>query len=294
MILEILPRSLEGNHNVKEILSDNKSVIYHKALDKDLIKKEIYLTSALIVFVLKGRQVIFDRNGKDIVLEKNSLSFFSKDVYWVSDYILNDESFEALLFFVDHSVIEKFVATSHDIESQKFLIPDAQCSPLYALQANSQIMNYVDSLMSVYSRENNTDALLEIKLLELLHLIAIQDKDKAFLDTLINYQKSNEKRRIREFMDAFYLKNLKIDDFALLTGRSTSTFIREFKRTYNTTPSQWLMEKRLDKAHDLLTRDGLSVTDAAFEVGYENVSHFIKLYKRKFSITPKKAKSISC
>lgn len=87
-----------------------------------------------------------------------------------------------------------------------------------------------------------------------------------------------------------YLRNLRVEDYALLTGRSKSTFIREFKQLYNNTPNQWLITQRLDKAHEILTNSESSVTDVAFEVGYENVSHFISAYKRRFNITPNQAK----
>ena len=86
------------------------------------------------------------------------------------------------------------------------------------------------------------------------------------------------------------MKNLKVADYALLTGRSVSTFMREFKKLYQTTPNQWLIERRLEKAHHLLTHTDMNVTDVAVEVGYDNVSHFIKAYKIRHRQTPKQTK----
>ncbi len=78
-----------------------------------------------------------------------------------------------------------------------------------------------------------------------------------------------------------YDKNLTIADFADLSGRSLSTFNREFKLRHNKTPKQWLIEKKIFKAKELLD-EGFSV-----EVGYHNVSHFIKAYKSIYGKTPK-------
>ncbi|MBL4673950.1 MAG: helix-turn-helix transcriptional regulator, partial [Arenicella sp.] len=84
-----------------------------------------------------------------------------------------------------------------------------------------------------------------------------------------------------------YLSNLKISDYAILTGRSDSTFNRDFKRLFGTTPKKWLITKRLSKSHQLLCNTELNVTQVAIEVGYENVSHFIAAYKKTYGVTPK-------
>jgi transcriptional regulator GlxA family with amidase domain len=94
-------------------------------------------------------------------------------------------------------------------------------------------------------------------------------------------------------MEDNYLGNLKINDYAILTGRSVSTFTREFKRLYGITPNKWLIKKRLKKAHDLLNDTNMNVTQVSMEVGYENISHFIKAYKEVYGVTPKLTKNIT-
>jgi len=88
-------------------------------------------------------------------------------------------------------------------------------------------------------------------------------------------------------MEDNYLSNLKISDYATLTGRSDSSFNRDFKRLFGTTPKKWLITKRLSKSHKLLRNTNLNVTQIAMEVGYENVSHFIEAYKKRYGMTPK-------
>jgi AraC-like DNA-binding protein len=83
-----------------------------------------------------------------------------------------------------------------------------------------------------------------------------------------------------------YDKNMTIADFASLSGRSLSTFNREFKEKYHSTPKQWLIEKKMNRAFELL-QEGKNVTESAFEVGYLNVSNFIKAYKSVYGETPK-------
>jgi len=130
--------------------------------------------------------------------------------------------------------------------------------------------------LKIENRHDN--ALLELKLLEFLHLVMLDEKD-MFLNILYASRKQKQERDIAVFMQSHFEKRL--------SGRSLSTFTRDFKRKYHQTPKQWLIEKRVEKAHKLLAQ-GMSVTDSAFEVGYQNVSHFIAAYKSVYTHTPKK------
>ena len=74
-------------------------------------------------------------------------------------------------------------------------------------------------------------------------------------------------------------------EFARATGRSLSTFKRDFKKFTNLSPERWLTNRRLLAAHDLLRRDR-RVSDVCFDVGFKNVSHFSAIFKKKFGVTP--------
>ena len=53
---------------------------------------------------------------------------------------------------------------------------------------------------------------------------------------------------------------------------------------------QWLQNKKLDQANQLLMNTDLSVTHIAADLGFDNVSHFIKIFKQKYKTTPKQFK----
>jgi AraC-like DNA-binding protein len=133
-------------------------------------------------------------------------------------------------------------------------------------------------------KQNNNSPLVDIKIIEFLLLLAADSKNIDFIASLI---KSKQKRRIKQFMEDNYLGSLKVTDYAYLTGRSISTFNREFKRLYDSTPNKWLIHKRLSKSKELLISTNKTVTEVSIEVGYENISHFINAYKNQYGITPK-------
>ena len=76
-----------------------------------------------------------------------------------------------------------------------------------------------------------------------------------------------------------------MSEFARVSGRSLSTFKRDFKKMSELSPERWLTDRRLRAALDLLKR-GRRVSDACFDVGFKNVSHLSAIFKKKFGITP--------
>ena len=60
-----------------------------------------------------------------------------------------------------------------------------------------------------------------------------------------------------------------------------------FKELYGTTVYGYLLEKKLEFALHKLEEGKTKVKDIAFEIGYENPSHFISAFKKKYSLTPK-------
>lgn len=292
MTLEVIPQALYSLENVKPVLVDGNSSILHKTLNADLLNKAIYISTSLIVYLKRGRQIIRDYDGVDNVVPEGHLIFLSKGVYTVSDFVTMDGQFEANLFFFDDGLIKKYLGSDNLKVDRGAARENAHGT--YTLHANQQIRRYIDSLEHVYKGERGTGALLELKLLELLHLIAMQDGSMRFVDELsVNGKNVRQRRAITDFMERYYSHKLKIEDYALLTGRSVSTFVRDFKRIYNTTPNRWIVEHKIGIAHQLLLSENYSVTHAASEVGYENISHFISEYKRRFGVTPKKAKILA-
>ncbi|NIR93937.1 MAG: helix-turn-helix transcriptional regulator, partial [Gammaproteobacteria bacterium] len=69
------------------------------------------------------------------------------------------------------------------------------------------------------------------------------------------------KRNITRLLEAHDVLNLSVSDLAHISGRSLSSFNRDFKAIYQVPPQQWLRDKRLSHAKELLSQQGLSVTD---------------------------------
>lgn len=281
MTLEIIPEKLFTMHNVKPLVHQNNAVIFHKILHKNLLDKEIYLSQSAIIFLVKGSQILHQSSGENIKANQGDLLFLAKDLYSVSDYTTQNNQFEAVLFFITDEIIDR-LRPKNPISSEH----------VQTYSTTPQITKFMASLVDIYANQPNVEQILEPKLQELLALIGQTSSGVGFLN---NFYKSTlgRKRDIRQFMKDNYLKNLKVDDYATLTGHSKSTFTREFKKLYGATPHQWLIEQRLIKAHNILTENSSSVLQTALAVGYENVSHFATAYKNKYKQSPSQTKNIN-
>lgn len=283
MSLDILPQSLFGNNKLKIMLKNANSAIIYKRLDNDLLDKEVFVTTPLVLYVLKGVQRIDNSDGAALTVGEGEMIYFPKDIYMVSDFVAANDGFEAVLFFLSDDAIHNLSASikerskSSDEESSQPLLMTADC----------QIVDFMDSLRLVYKHEHRSKELLDVKLLELLYLISFSDNER-FLSAIVNSKRLPRKRNLHQFMEQYYRTNLKMEDYAILTGRSLSSFMRDFKKTFGVTPTQWIIDRRLTQAKEMFSTEDASVTDVATAVGYESASHFISAYKKRYGITPKK------
>lgn len=78
-----------------------------------------------------------------------------------------------------------------------------------------------------------------------------------------------------------------LEKFSYLTGRSLTTFKRDFNQIYGSTPQRWLTNKRLKLAHYMLSESKQKPVEVFREVGFENLSHFSYAFKKQFGYPPK-------
>src|SRR5437773_8454672 len=86
--------------------------------------------------------------------------------------------------------------------------------------------------------------------------------------------------RARKFIDDSYHLPLNLAEISKEACLSPYHFLRLFRDTFDTTPHQYLIQKRIDKAKELLRVRSLSVTDVCFEVGFESLGSFSSLFRR--------------
>ena len=78
----------------------------------------------------------------------------------------------------------------------------------------------------------------------------------------------------------------KLTDYAVMTSKSMASFKRDFQKHYGTSPGKWLTVKRLNRAKRFLETGQKNISDITFKSGFNNVSHFSKVFKEYFGKSP--------
>ncbi|WP_244228719.1 helix-turn-helix domain-containing protein [Mucilaginibacter endophyticus] len=152
---------------------------------------------------------------------------------------------------------------------------------------NPLLESFVTSLMPYFDMQQDLpEELVKLKLEEALTILRAIDES---IDGLLSDFSDPGKIDIATYMEKNFMFNLTLENFSLLTGRSISTFNRDFRKSFNTPPQKWLMQKRLELAHYLLFEKKIKPADVYVEVGFENFSHFSYSFKKYFGYSPKRS-----
>ncbi|MRS61491.1 helix-turn-helix domain-containing protein [Larkinella terrae] len=132
-------------------------------------------------------------------------------------------------------------------------------------------------------KEALSEGIVSLKIEEAITILRSID---ASIDPVLANFNEPGKINLADFMEQHYQFNMPMDKFGYLTGRSLTTFKRDFKKTFQTTPQKWLTNKRLELAHYQIKEKKRRPSDVYLEVGFENLSHFGHAFKKRFGYAP--------
>ncbi|WP_299884495.1 helix-turn-helix domain-containing protein [uncultured Ruegeria sp.] len=178
-------------------------------------------------------------------------------------------------------VIEEFLQVTSATGAQT-----APCMPSLFV-GKPCLKAYEAALKEVYAGLDAPFALIKAKLLELLLLLDLHDDQHQLKRFLLNSDRTKGRRNIKQLMRCHVDHGLTVADYACLSGRSLSSFQRDFKRTFGMAPGSWLREAKLAKGRELVESSTLSIEEVAHDIGYADASHSIKEIRRDFGETPK-------
>lgn len=122
----------------------------------------------------------------------------------------------------------------------------------------------------------------KMKIQECIHILVALDERMYYWFSMRNRL---QKIELKTFMEKNFRYNLPLEQLAEAAGRSLSTFRRDFIQEFGTTPSRWLIARRLEEARKLIL-SGRRPGEILVELGFESFSHFTRCYKQKFGVLP--------
>ncbi len=111
-----------------------------------------------------------------------------------------------------------------------------------------------------------------------------------------SYEEKNQRiiTRIEKFIGNHYYMDLSLVDMAESVMYSPPYFCKIFKELTGEGFVKYLTEVRLREANKLLEFSDLKINDIAFRIGYNNPNYFLRVYKKKYGITPSEYRAKVC
>jgi AraC-like DNA-binding protein len=233
-----------------------------------------------ILYVFEGRKTWHTPAGSYDV-RKGSCIFVRKGAHIVEQFI--ESGFCVLLFFVP----DDFICDTLRSRSKPIISRERKYEPVIMLEESEMLHSFFVSMTTHFGENKEPDtSLLELKFKELILTIADDTRNSQLLSYFCSLMNDPQTVSMQRVMDENFCYNLKLEEYAELCNRSLSAFKRDFQKAYNTTPGKWLLEKRLNHAMLLLTNRNRTVSEVAFESGFENASHFSRSFKERFGVAP--------
>lgn len=95
-----------------------------------------------------------------------------------------------------------------------------------------------------------------------------------------------QEARAKDMLLAKAQANLSLEEIASACNLSRSYFIQAFRATTDRTPHQWLVERRIDRARDLLKHSDASLSEIAIACGFADQSHFTRTFSQLVGAPP--------
>ncbi len=189
--------------------------------------------------------------------------------------------FKSISVFLDQQTL-KDLSLEYGYHAEKHLSEP----PFISLRPHRLLRSYIASLQpydELLSAENAV--LMGLKMKELV--ILLLQINPELKDVLFNFTEPG-KLDLEAFMNRNFRFNVSLERFAYLTGRSLSTFKRDFEKIFLCRPGKWLQQKRLQEAYFLIKEKGVSPSEVYVEVGFEDLSHFSYAFKKMYGAAPSK------
>jgi AraC-like DNA-binding protein len=281
-------RVLQHPHYYRQFNFSNTLItVFNCPMEARLMKTkfaDLWTEYNYLFYVVDGRKIWHTARGS-YDIQKESCVFVRKGAF-ILEQIL-DVGFCVVLFFIP----DAFICETLKSKPKHLHTEGKHYEPLMLLNTSEPLTAFFLSMSSYFGEAQDPDPLLlELKFKELILTIADNPLNAELLSYFCSLMHEPQSATLQRVMEDNYCFNLKLEQYASLSNRSLSAFKRDFQKIYATTPGKWLLEKRLLHAMNLLGNMNKTITEAAFESGFENNSHFSRSFKQRFGMAPSAVK----
>ncbi|MBC9934704.1 AraC family transcriptional regulator [Chitinophaga qingshengii] len=261
----------------------NPSGITYSCYYKNSRDGEQFVPEHVLSYQLAGRLTI-DNADKTFVFNEGDLRLIRRNqlIKFLKEPPENGP-FQTLSIYLDQDVLKNF-SLEYGYKAETSGVPDG--NNVIKLKDHPLSKSFMMSLLP-YVEEGQVIH-QELQRLKQREAIMILLQSQPELKEILFDFREPGKIDLEEFMNRNFHFNVQLKRFAYLTGRSLATFKRDFEHIFHTSPSRWLLQRRLQEAHYLIREKGRMPSDVYLETGFEDLSHFSFAFKKMYGVAPSK------
>lgn len=252
-------------------------------------RKEIFFVEcSYIAYVISGKR-IFHKLEKSWDLSEGKAVFVKRGTHIAEK--LDGEGWCVMVFFIPDTYLVEFF--QHNRPALAFDSATANIADhVLPLEINDLSQSFFYSMIPYFSQTPAPhEDLLELKFRELLFSILSNSQNQPLLSHL-NSISNGGSYSLQAIMENNFMSNLSLEEYAKLACKSLPTFKRHFQAVYKDTPASWIKKRRIQYAASMLQRSDLSIKDLAYECGFENHTHFNRVFKEITGHSPLEFKKL--
>lgn len=269
----------------------------------ELSKKAKELNPNMTTLIVSGyedfkyAQTALRYGVKDYLLkplnDKNFISVISALIGTCSknqpNYTMPLEKVDSIIYTLESGLWENSKADiERACEDFKGVCADAPAN--YCIKTADEILEIV---LRKLSARMGYRPLIDISKYEGTSKLALQ---KWFMDEILHIGEAVRTRKAcvdyqsvdlaKKYIEENYNKNISLEDVSRKVGLNPSYFSRIFKSTTGANFVDYRTEIRINKAKELLNMPNKSVIEITFDIGFNDTTHFTRLFKKFTGITP--------
>lgn len=236
-----------------------------------------------LIYLYSGKLEIEER-GKKSILHQGECAFLRRDNQMrLQKHCETGKPYRSVVLKFSKAFLREFYQglDKREMPTES----DREKNSLHLLPKNRpDIRSLFESVIPYFdSGTKPSEEVLRLKMIEGVYILLNTDKNLyASLFDFIEPWKID----ILDYLNENYMYDLSMEEIASYTGRSLATFKRDFAKVSDVTPQKWIIKRRLEAAHNLIKQEKKTVTEACFDVGFKNLSHFSKIYKETYGVPP--------
>jgi len=269
------------------ITSHKKFELWGKTLVETIIIQPPYRLSvvfpdqACFIYYKRGKALITSP-AEQVLAGSDESVLLNCGTYFANLLEYSDDDFYEILVFHLHADTLKRL---YSREFPDFLKKDPAHPYIQKIASKDIIGKFIENLDFYFEHPALVnDDILELKVKELI-LLLLQSNNAPSVKDLLRELFTPHEVNIRDVVQRHLYANIKVSDLAELSNMTLATFNRKFCEAFQSTPAKYIKTKRLERAKELLQISSLSISEIAFQTGFNDVSHFSRSFKQQYRMT---------